>query len=62
MKPFATIAVAIFTLVALMHLCRMWYGWDVVIAGTAIPMWASYFGFALAGVLAFGLWRESRKA
>lgn len=59
MKPFATIAVAIFTIVALVHLLRILMGWEVVIAGTVMPMWASYLGLLLAGGLAFLLWRES---
>lgn len=59
MKPFTTIAVCIFTLVALTHLCRIFTGWDVIIAGTVIPMRASYLGALLAGGLALMLWRES---
>lgn len=59
MKPFTTIAVGIFTLVALTHLCRLVTGWDVTIAGTAIPMWVSYVSVVLAGGLALMLWRES---
>jgi hypothetical protein len=60
MKPFTTIAVVIFTIVALTHTCRIWFGWDVMLGGTAIPMWASYLGLIIAGGLAIGLWRESR--
>lgn len=60
MKLFATIAVAIFAIVALTHLCRIWRGWEVTVAGTIIPMWASYVGIVLAGGLAVMLWRESR--
>lgn len=59
MKPFTTIAVAIFSLVVLTHLCRIWQGWDIIIAGTVIPMWASYLGLVLAAGLSFMLWRES---
>lgn len=60
MKPFTTIAIAIFALVAATHVCRIFKGWEVVIAGTVIPMWASYLGFLLAAGLSFLLWRESR--
>lgn len=59
MKPFTTIAVAIFALVALTHLCRIWQGWEIVVAGTVIPMWASYLGLVLAAGLSFMLWQES---
>lgn len=60
MKPFATVAVCIFTLVALTHLCRLWQGWDITIAGSAIPMWASIPGTIIPGALAYLLWHESR--
>ena len=61
MKPFTTAAVGIFTLVALTHLCRIFIGWEVTVAGTVIPMWGSYLGFVLAAGLSFMLWRESRR-
>jgi hypothetical protein len=60
MKPFTTIAVAIFTIVAVVHLLRILMGWEVVIQGTVMPMWASYLGLLIAGGLAFLLWRESQ--
>jgi hypothetical protein len=60
MKPFTTIAVGIFALVAATHACRIWQGWEIVIAGTVIPMWASYVGLVIAAGLATMVWRESR--
>jgi hypothetical protein len=60
MKPFTTVAVGIFAFVAATHACRIWQGWEVIVAGNVIPMWASYIGFPLAAVLSFMLWRESR--
>ena len=60
MKPFTTLAIAIFTIVAVVHLLRIILGWEVVVGGTVIPMWASYLGLIVAGGLAFLLWRESR--
>jgi hypothetical protein len=58
MKPFTTLAIAIFTLVACLHVLRILMGWDVTIGGAVIPMWASYLGLLLAGGLAMMLWRE----
>ena len=60
MKPFTTLAVVVFTIVAVLHLLRIFMGWEVVVGGTVIPMWASYLGLIIAGGLAFLLWRESR--
>ena len=60
MKPFTTLAIVIFTIVAMVHLLRILMGWEVLIQGTVVPMWASYLGLVIAGGLAFMLWRESR--
>ena len=60
MKPFTSLAIAIFTIVAVVHLLRILLGWEVIIQGVMIPMWASYLGLIIAGGLAFLLWRESR--
>jgi hypothetical protein len=60
MKPFTTIAVAVFALVAVLHLLRLFAGWEVVVAGIIIPVWLSWIGVILAGGLAVMVWRESR--
>jgi TRAP-type C4-dicarboxylate transport system permease small subunit len=67
MKPFTTVAVVVFALVAGLHVARIVLGWKVIIGesvvaigGTPIPMWVSYLGVVLAGGLAVMLWRESR--
>jgi len=61
MKPFVTIAVAIFTFVSAAHLCRLFMGWDVVIAGHIVPMWVSIPGAIVPGAMAYLLWHESRQ-
>jgi hypothetical protein len=60
MKPFTTIAVAVFTLVAVVHLLRLLAGWQVIVAGFVIPVWWSAFGLVVAGGLALMIWREAR--
>ena len=62
MKPFTNIAIFIFGLVALLHLLRLFFGWEVTFNGMVIPMWVSIFGLIIAGGLAVLLWRESRQA
>ena len=59
MKPFTTIAVAIFTLMAIIHLLRLAFGWEVVVTGYVIPVWWSAIGIVVAGGLALMLWREA---
>ena len=61
MKPFTTIAVLVLSLVAILQLVRLVSGWEVTIAGFAVPLWASAIAFVVAGTLALMLWRESRK-
>ena len=60
MKPFTTIAIGIFSLVAVLHVLRLLFGWAIVVAGIAIPMWVSVLGAVVAGGLAVMVWRESR--
>lgn len=60
MKPFTTIAVLIFAIIALAHLLRLVRGFEVVVAGTAVPQWVSIAGLIVAALLAVMVWRESR--
>ena len=59
-KPITTIAIVIFSLMAALHVLRLIFGWEAVIDGLVIPMWASVVGLIIAGGLAVMLWRESR--
>jgi len=59
-KPFTTIAIVIFSLMAVLHVLRLIFGWEAVINGLVIPMWVSVVGTIIAGGLAVMLWRESR--
>ena len=60
MKPFTSIAVAVFALVAVVHLVRLFTGWEVIVNGYVVPEWASLAGVIVAGGLAVLLWREAR--
>ena len=62
MKPFTTIAVVIFTLIAVLQLLRVVSGWDVSVNGISIPMWASVIAFVVAAALAIMLWREANRS
>jgi len=59
-KPFTTIAVVVFALVALLQLLRVALGWDVTVNGVLIPLWASVIACVVAAALAFMLAREAR--
>ena len=60
MKPFTTIAVVVFSLVALLQLLRVALGWEVAVNGFVIPFWASVIACLVAVTLALMLWREMR--
>ena len=60
-KPFTLLAVLVFALVAVVHLLRLVFGWEVTINGAVVPLWASVLGIVIAAGLAVMLWRESRK-
>lgn len=60
MKPFTTLAAIVFALIALIHLYRLIWPFDVVVHGMIVPQWVSIAGLVVAGTLAFMLRRESR--
>jgi hypothetical protein len=52
-KSFSIVAAVIFTVVALLHLARIYMDWPIAIAGWSVPMWVSWIGLIVAGGLAF---------
>jgi len=60
LKPFTTITVAIFTVIALVHLHRLFDGWEIIIAGFTVPVWWSAPCVVIAAGLAILLWREAQ--
>ncbi|HYN46882.1 MAG TPA: hypothetical protein VES64_09335 [Allosphingosinicella sp.] len=61
MKPFTTLAIAVFALIALVHLYRLIRPFAIVVDGAVVPQWASWLGLIVAAGLALMLWRESRR-
>jgi uncharacterized membrane protein YdbT with pleckstrin-like domain len=60
-KPLTLIAAIIFAIIALLHLYRLFTHYQVILGSHTIPMWASYVGVVVGAILAWGLWRESRR-
>ncbi len=55
-KTFSMVAGAIFAIVALLHLLRIFMGWPVSIGSWMVPMWLSWIALVVAGGLSyFGL-------
>ena len=59
MKPFTIVAVTLLAIVAVVHLVRLFAGWEVVVGGLIVPVWFSLPGFIVAGGLATMVWREA---
>ena len=60
MKPFTTVTVIVFAIVAVAHLVRVIEGWPVTIDALQIPIWVSVAGCAVSALLAVMVWRENR--
>ena len=52
-KTFTVIASVIFGIVALLHVLRIFLGWPAIIGGWTVPMWLSWIGLVVAGVLSY---------
>ncbi len=59
-KPFTTIAIGLFVLIALLHVVRLLFQWEVVVNGVIIPLWVSLIGFIISGALAVMVYLECR--
>ena len=59
-RPFTLIAAVIFGLMAIVHAYRLLTHFQIVAGSHTLPMWLSIVGIVVAGILAVGLYRESR--
>jgi len=52
-RSFLLVAAIVFTLVFLLHVLRLVYGWSAMIGGWTVPIWVSWIGVVVSGFLAF---------
>jgi uncharacterized membrane protein YhaH (DUF805 family) len=52
-KTYMTVTATLFLVVAIVHLLRIIFGWQVEIGGLSIPFWVSWLGVLVAGALAY---------
>jgi hypothetical protein len=52
-KKYLRVTGLIFLAVFVLHALRLFKGWDAVIGGVVVPMWASYIAIVVAGYLAY---------
>lgn len=61
-KSFSTIVGVVFSLIAILHLLRAVYGWEAVIGGWAMPLWASWVALVAALYFAYTSFRLAKKS
>jgi protein-S-isoprenylcysteine O-methyltransferase Ste14 len=61
-KPFTWIAAALFALMALVHVIRVFTHFQIILGSHAIPDWVSYVAIVVAAFLSWMLCREARGA
>ncbi len=52
-KFFFLVSAVVFAVVGLLHLLRVAFGWDAMIAGWSVPMWVSWVAAVVTAVLAY---------
>ncbi|MBI4080033.1 hypothetical protein HY414_02300 [Candidatus Kaiserbacteria bacterium] len=58
-KTYMQVSTAIFGLVALLHLGRVLFGWEMTIGEWMVPVWASWAGLVVAGFLAYTGYKQT---
>jgi len=51
-RSFLLVSAIVFTLVFLLHVLRLVYGWSAMIGGWTVPVWVSWIGVVVSGFLA----------
>jgi hypothetical protein len=59
-KTYRTVTATLFLVVAIMHLLRIIFGWQVEIGGLSIPFWVSWLALPVAGALAYFGFMQNR--
>ena len=59
-KTFTWIAAAIFALMAVIHIVRLFTHFKVILGSHTIPMWVSYVAIVVTAFLSWMLCREAR--
>ena len=59
-KTYITVTATLFLVVAIMHLLRIIFGWQVEIGGLSIPFWVSWLALPVAGALAYFGFTQNR--
>ena len=61
-KTYFVITALIFLIVAILHLLRIFTGWEVSINGWMIPLWVSWVAFVGSSFLAYSGFNQNRRS
>jgi len=53
-----SLAIIVFAVVAVVHLLRLALGWEVLVAGRAVPVWFSVVGVVGPAAIAWLLYKD----
>lgn len=57
-KSFYNLIGVIFSLIFILHLARIIFGWSAVIGTVAIPMWVSYVAVVVSAFLLYQIYKK----
>ncbi len=60
-KTFSLVTGVLFLVVAVAHLARIVYGWEITIDTFVVPVWMSWIALAATGFLAYSGLRLARE-
>jgi hypothetical protein len=61
-RLFSLVTGAIFACIALLHLLRIFFGWEAMIGGWVVPAWLSWVALPIAAYLAYEGFRVRRSS
>ena len=59
-KMYIKLTGLIFSIIAILHLLRLIFRWDVIMGDWQIPVWVSFIGVAASGFLAYIAFKLSK--
>ena len=59
-KSYFLLTAILFSIICLLQLSRIAFGWEAVIGGWSVPMWISWLAVVVTAVLAFFGFTHSR--
>ena len=59
-KTFTLTTGVVFSIIAVLHVLRLLFGWEAMIGGWNVPLWVSWVAIAVSGYFAYTAFRLRR--